>query len=252
VAPPTKRFKSLIFRLEPGTECKTRSIDCLQIEAQPANRPARSVSAKKRWLRRICVLLLVGCGLVLAGFLLRAPLLTALAKSWVVNDPVTKADAIVVLGGKPELRPFEAARLYQMGVAPRILYMDVKLSPQAEKGIVISERELTHRILLSNNVPETALVAVGNAVASTFDESRAVLAWMEKTGATSVIVPTDLSHTRRVRWIFRKELSSAKKHAYVEAITPSQYNVTNWWKNEGGLIAFQEEFIKLIYYKLEY
>jgi uncharacterized SAM-binding protein YcdF (DUF218 family) len=206
----------------------------------------------RRWGRRLGLCFAIVCALLLVCYVFRAPLFTGLAEAWVVNDPVTNADAIVVLGGKPELRPFEAARLYRAGVAPRILYMDVKLSPPAEKGIMLSEREITRRVLLSNNVPETAMVAVGDGVATTYDESRAVRAWLATNSAKSILIATDLSHTRRARWIFRKELEGIGVQVHVHAIIPNEYNVSNWWQNEQGLIAFQNEFLKYAYYWFKY
>src|SRR5215472_12926522 len=154
-----------------------------------------------RKLRRAVLAVGFLLALVVFAWLLRVQLLTGWARIWIVNQPLQKSDAIVVLGGRPDLRGPEAARLYHLGLAPKILYMDVRLGPSAEIGIVPSEREQTRRLLLSNNVPETAMVAVGHAVGSTFDESRAVREWMTRTGAHDIIIATDLAHTRRVRWI---------------------------------------------------
>jgi uncharacterized SAM-binding protein YcdF (DUF218 family) len=202
-----------------------------------------------RRLALAVVILAATSGLV---WLLRAPLLTAAARAWVVDQPLAKAQAIVVLGGRPDLRAIEAARLYQQGLAPRILYMDVKLGPSAEIGIIPSEREQTRRLLLSNNVPESAIFAIGNAVASTYDESCAVRNWMTQTGYRDIIIPTDLAHTRRVRWIFGKELKSVGAQIQVHAIPPANYQVNNWWCHEDGLEAFESEFVKLAYYHLKY
>jgi uncharacterized SAM-binding protein YcdF (DUF218 family) len=130
--------------------------------------------------------------------------------------------------------------------------MDVKLNPAAELGLVLSEREITRQVLLSNHVPETALVAVGHGVATTYDESLAVRAWLATNSAKSILIATDLSHTRRARWIFRKQLKGAGVQVHVSAIQPKEYGVTNWWLHEEGLIAFQNEFIKSLYYRLKY
>jgi uncharacterized SAM-binding protein YcdF (DUF218 family) len=189
--------------------------------------------------------------LLASAWLFRAPLLTGYAKAWVVDDHLEKADAIVIPGGRPDLRAIEAARLYQQGLAPRILYMDVKLSPSSEMGIIPSEREQTRRLLLSNNVPESALTAIGHSVVNTHDESLAVRDWMASNGLHSIVIATDLSHTRRVRWLFRKELG-ASAQIRVHAIQPREYGVTNWWQHEEGLIAFQNEFLKDAYYHLKY
>ena len=204
-------------------------------------------------LRRLLWFSASACALLLGCYIFRAPLLTGLANAWIVNDAPEKADAIVVLGGKPDIRPFEAARLYHAGVAPRILYMDVKLTPAAEKGQMLSEREITRRILLSNDVPDTAMTAVGNGVNSTYDESLAVRSWLAtNNSAKTILIATDLSHTRRARWIFRKELQGAGVQVRIHAIDPPEYGTTNWWKHEEGLIAFETEFIKDAYYHLKY
>ena len=207
---------------------------------------------QNRCLRRIAACLILGCVLLLVGYVFRAPLLTGLAEAWVINDPVAKADAIVVLGGGPETRPFAAARLYRNGVAPMVIYTDVRPGPAEELGITPREAELTHRILLSNGVPETAMTLIGTNVASTYDESRAVRAWIEKSGAKSIIIPTDPFHTRRVRWIFRKELRGTETAIHVVPVNPVRYRADDWWHHEEGVTAFQNEIIKYLYYRFEY
>ncbi|MGO8698116.1 MAG: YdcF family protein [Limisphaerales bacterium] len=206
----------------------------------------------RRWLRRMAWLVALPCALLLGCYILRAPVLTGLAEAWVVADPTTNADAIVVLGGVPHLRAVAAALLYHEGVAPRILYMDNKVNPAVELGVMPSEAEVTRRLLLSNNVPPNAMVAVGHGVASTFDESRAVRAWLATNNAKSILIATDLSHTRRARWVFRKELEGTGVQVHVHAIIPKEYNVSNWWRDEQGLIAFQNEWLKFCYYWLKY
>jgi uncharacterized SAM-binding protein YcdF (DUF218 family) len=141
------------------------------------------VSAYQHFSKRLRFLawfLAVACALLLACYVFRAPLLTGLAEAWVVDEPGAHADAIVVLGGKPELRPVEAARLYHSGAALRILYMDVKVGPAVEQGLMLSEREFTRRVLLNKGVPETAITAVGARVASTYDESLAVRVHLDR------------------------------------------------------------------------
>jgi uncharacterized SAM-binding protein YcdF (DUF218 family) len=205
-----------------------------------------------RRLRQFAWLLAFGCTLLLVCFVFRAPLLIGVAQAWVVNEPTTNADAIVVLGGGLENRPFAAAKLFHDGVAPRILYMNVRLSPAEEIGVISSEGEVTHRILLSKGVPETAMTMIGTNIGSTYDESKAVQAWMEKSGAKSIVIATDLFHTRRVRWLFRKELRNDKADIHVVAVDARRYKMNDWWRHEEGVIAFQNEIIKFIYYRLKY
>jgi uncharacterized SAM-binding protein YcdF (DUF218 family) len=198
------------------------------------------------WIFAFCFLLSALC------FVLRAPLLLGLAHAWIINEPAAKSDAIVILGGGLENRPFAAAKLYQEGLAPKILYMDVKPAATTELGITLPERELTRRVLLSNGVPENAMDAIGTNVTSTYDESHAVRAWVQKSGAKSIIIPTDIFHTRRARWLFHKQLKGTGAQIHVVAVECQEYQTTNWWQREQGLIAFQNEWVKLPYYWLKY
>jgi uncharacterized SAM-binding protein YcdF (DUF218 family) len=203
-------------------------------------------------LRRLGLFLLVAASLFTVLALFRVPVLRGLAACWVVNEQPEKADAIVILGGGLEDRPFAAAKLYHEGFAPKILYMDVKLGAPAKLGIGLPEKELTRQLLLSNNIPAADMVAIGNGVASTYDESLAVRGWMQKSGAKSILIPTDIFHTRRVRWLFNRELEDMQAHVRVQAVRLPAYGANDWWQHEEGLIAFESEVIKSIYYRFKY
>jgi uncharacterized SAM-binding protein YcdF (DUF218 family) len=220
----------------------------------PAAPPRReeAVPPPTRGWRRFWAGMIAACSLLMAVTVLHEEILTGLAEAWVVDEPIVHADAIVVLGGLPEVRPFAAARLYHEGVAPRILYMDVKPGSAVELGVLPPERQLTRQILLANNVPETAMTAVGDGVENTYDESCAVRDWMKSAGARTIVIPTDLFHTRRVRWLFRRQLKALGATVCVRTVDPRRYNARDWWRHEEGVIAFQNEFIKSIYYRIKY
>jgi uncharacterized SAM-binding protein YcdF (DUF218 family) len=55
------------------------------------------------------------------GWLVREPVLVGAADLWIVSDSITRADAIVVLGGGVETRPYAAAELWRRGFADKIL-----------------------------------------------------------------------------------------------------------------------------------
>jgi uncharacterized SAM-binding protein YcdF (DUF218 family) len=202
--------------------------------------------------KRVVAALLALCVLLIAGYVFRAPLLRGAASAWIVNDPLTKADAIVVLGGGLETRPFEAARLYQQKYADKILIMNVRLSPTTRLGITSPEKDITHQLLLKLGVPASDVVDLGAGVASTFDESMAVRDWTRSNAIKCLIIPTDLFHSRRVRWLFRKQLKSSGVRVIVESIAARDYTAADWWRHEDGLIAFQSEIIKFVYYRLKY
>jgi hypothetical protein len=54
---------------------------------------------------------------VICSWLGRETLLRGVASLWIVSDPVTRADAVVVLSGNFHVRPLLAADLYRRGLA---------------------------------------------------------------------------------------------------------------------------------------
>ena len=97
-----------------------------------------------------------------------------------VNDPPTRADAIVVLGGGAQFRSFEAIRLYQSGLAPAILVMNSELRATDRLGLTMPEAELVRRILLTNAVPPEAIHILGTNLTSTFGEALTLKQWSRR------------------------------------------------------------------------
>jgi uncharacterized SAM-binding protein YcdF (DUF218 family) len=182
----------------------------------------------------------------------RASILRGLADWWVISDPLDRADAIVVLGGRSDVRPFAAADLYKRGFAPRILIANVMRDPLEAMQLWPGQTSLTRQLLLKLGVPAEAIVEFGDDVSSTYEEAREVLDWAKSSGAKSVIIPTDFFPTRRVHWTFQHEVAPAGIRITVYAIKPRGYGLDDWWRDERGLIDFQNEVIKYFYYRLNY
>jgi len=206
------------------------------------------MSRFRKWLFRLLAVVVV----LLLAYVLRGFILGTAAKIYIVSDPVEKADAIVILGGGLETRPFEAARLYQKGIAPRILVLNVHSNRTDELGITIPETDLAIFLLLKNDVPEHAITVIGHGVTNTRDESLAVRHWAEENKPKRIIIPTDPFHTRRVRWLFSKVLKETGTEVRVEAVMPREYSAETWWRQEKGIIAFQNEITKFAYYLVKY
>lgn len=207
---------------------------------------------KSKWFKRLIVALLLLCAGFMVAFYYRAPLLRGAANAWIVNEPLSRADVIVVLGGGPDTRPFEAARLYHLGLAPKILLMNPRPAPAAQLGLIPTEADLSHNILLKKGVPAGAIFVTAGLVTNSYDESVALRNWARSNHVTHAIIPTDVFHTRRVQWLYRKELKGTGIQVQVEAVPVHEYAVTNWWQREQGVIAFQNEILKYAYYRVKY
>jgi uncharacterized SAM-binding protein YcdF (DUF218 family) len=180
-------------------------------------------------------------------------MLTGLARLWIVDDPLTKADAIVVLGGGLQSRPFVAAELYRQGLAPKVVVMNIEHNNTEGLGLTQSETSLLKEVLIKRGVPEEALVFIGNEVSSTYEEVLALRDWAQTTKVRRLIVPTEPFHTRRVKWLFTKILNKdiSPTEVLVTSTKPVSSASTNWWQTEKGLIEFQNEVVKFLYYEVK-
>lgn len=204
---------------------------------------------RSRLLRAAVVLLLV----LAVAYPARGPLLRGLAWCWIVDQPVTAADAIIVLGGGVQNRPFAAARLHAAGKAPRVVLFKVAPSPTTELGLTPTEQELTRKVLVRGGVRPDRMVEIGDDVASSRDEALAVRDWVRKAGGVRrLIIPTDPFHTRRVNWLYRKELEGTGVGVITTVAPHPRYTPADWWRHEEGLIDFQNEVVKFLYYLVKY
>jgi hypothetical protein len=96
------------------------------------------------------------------SWLYRVPLLRGAAIVWIVSDDVGPADAVAVLGGGLEERPFAAADYYRRGLVPKVLLAAARTSPSVKLGISPSHVALNHAVLTKLGVPETALETFGH------------------------------------------------------------------------------------------
>jgi uncharacterized SAM-binding protein YcdF (DUF218 family) len=203
-------------------------------------------------MRRLGVLVLVLASLGAGAWLAREPLLRGAADLWIVSDDVTQADAVAVLGGQIEMRPFAAADLYHRGLVKKILVSSNEEDRAAVIGAVQGHTEANRRVLLKLGVPENAIETFGQANKTTRDEAIALREWVERHGASSIIIPTEVFAARRVRWVFDREFAGTGICIQVLSLEPPEYTRREWWRTAAGLITFQNEVIKYIYYRLEY
>jgi uncharacterized SAM-binding protein YcdF (DUF218 family) len=201
---------------------------------------------------RYVAIIFVLASFATAGWLIREPLLLGAANLWIVSDPVSRATAIVVLGGGLETRPFVAAELWRRGLADKILISQGPEERAVSIGAMPSQSERNRAILLKLGVPAGAIGTFEAVSKNTRGEAVALRAWAEQNGASAFIIPSEIFPARRVRWIFRREFRGTAVSIEVPAVEPPGYTRSDWWKTEQGLLAFQNEVLKYIYYRLKY
>jgi uncharacterized SAM-binding protein YcdF (DUF218 family) len=212
--------------------------------------PLPSITCFSLLIRRLATFVLLVVLLCVVAWFERDPLLRGMANLWIVSGAVTNADAAVVLGGGLEVRPFAAADLYRKGLVKKVLVSQVGDDRLVSMGVSQGHTELNRQVLLKLGVPAAAIETFGTENGNTKGEALALRIWAERNNASALIIPTEIFSARRVQFIFHRELVG--KTVEVLTLDPPQYTRNDWWKSDTGVIAFQNEILKSIYYRLKY
>ena len=170
----------------------------------------------------------------------RTFLLQGAADLWIVSDPITPADAVVVLGGGADIRPFVAGDLYAKGLVHKVLLSQ-------------TDTELNLSILRKLGVPDSAIELFGKGSKKTWDEVVALRDWTKMHATSVLIVPAEVFFARRLRWVLQHEFLGTGVRIEVPSFDPPNgYRRKEWWKTGGGPITFRSEVFKYLYYRLRY
>ena len=205
---------------------------------------------------RILKKLLVALGtfIILLGilFLFRVPILHALGNVLICEEPVEKVQAIFVLSGGPLDRGGEAAKLYGAGISKRVICTGSNTPADfAALGITYLESEITRIYMMHEGVPDSSIDLIKKGT-STREEEECILDYCKKNNLNNVMVVSSKFHTRRICRTFNKAFSNAHIHLIIHGASSSTYDENNWWKREDGLIAVNNEYIKILYYWVKY
>ncbi|HWD58329.1 MAG TPA: YdcF family protein [Stellaceae bacterium] len=222
-----------------------------RVAGQPAVSAATPRSRCAVIGRGLLALFAVVAVLGAAAWFEREPLLRSAAAAWIVSDPLRPADAVAVFGGGLEDRPFAAADYYSRGLVKKIVISNVGATQVERLGVVESHVALNRDALLKLGVPASAIEVFGANLKNTRQEALALHDWARQEGVHSIIVPTESFVTRRLRWILHRVFGDDGDVRVIE-LNAADYGADNWWKTDAGIIAFQNEVLKYIYYRLKY
>src|SRR5712691_7015031 len=125
------------------------------------------VSRPRSLTRRVLSIVAIG------GLILAVVIFFGVGRWLVVEDPLVKAQAIMVLSGAMPLRAVEAAKLYREGYAPEIwLTHSTEPGETLEKmGIpFFGEDQYNKLVLIHEGVPPEAIHVLDPPIVNTVDE----------------------------------------------------------------------------------
>lgn len=177
-----------------------------------------------------------------------------LAEHLIIEKPLEKADAILVLGGSAVYaeRTMKAAEIYKRGVAPKIFLTDdgERAGWSKKEQTNLPYVELARRSLIGQGVPAEAIEILPGEVTGTDWEARRLLADLDRNGVHSVLLVTSAYHTRRALWTFEKFLAGKDvrfgiEHPPAGEQTPQP---AYWWLTKRGWEMVGGEYVKSAVY----
>ncbi len=171
------------------------------------------------------------------------------AGHWLVReDPLGKADVIVVLSGGLPFRAEGAAGIYKSGYAPAV-WVSKPGGPQEELAALgirfVGEEEYNREILVQEGVPNSAIQIFPDAIANTQEEVEEISREMRRDGMHTVIIVTSPQHTRRVKALWRK-LVGDDPRLIVRAAPDDPFDADHWWRNTQDVLAVVRESLGLL------
>jgi len=186
----------------------------------------------------------VVAGLLLWGVLRVGPWL-------MVEDPLSRAGAIVVMGGHVPFRAMEAAALYNASWAPEVWLTRAAMGPEeaalASLGLNSEMGDTTvNRIVLKRlGVPPDAIKVLSQGARNTLDELRIIADATKRSGSERVILVTSKPHSRRVRSIWHAVVGSTPQ-AVVRYAASDPFDPAHWWRRTSDALAVSREVLGMM------
>jgi uncharacterized SAM-binding protein YcdF (DUF218 family) len=182
--------------------------------------------------------LLVFALLLFVVYLVRRPILRAVGDYWVVDDPASQADALIILSDDDFIgsRAAKAADLFHEGRALHIIASGRMMRPYAGVG------ELMQRDLTDRGVPTSAIEIYRHHATDTLEEAQTLRSLVVERKWRHVVIVTSNYHTRRARYIFQKMFPLGVQVDVASAKDPA-FDISDWWERKGGIKVFLHELV---------
>ncbi|MEO0897100.1 MAG: YdcF family protein [Bacteroidota bacterium] len=205
-----------------------------------------------KFIRGFLILLAVFAVVMLLGIVFKTQILTGLGNYLVYEDEVEEVDAAFILAGLPTERIPLALQYYKEEKTPLLVAVGELIDPDLEiLNYSFTDAEVASKVLYENGV-DSSQVVILNQGTSTYEESEAILAYSRSHDLKKIMVISSKFHTRRIRGVFKKKFKEAGIEVVIRGAEPSGYEIEKWWLAEQGLIFVNNEYVKLVYYWLNY
>jgi uncharacterized SAM-binding protein YcdF (DUF218 family) len=174
-------------------------------------------------------------------YLARRPLLRFAGESLVVEDPLEKSDAIIILSDDNFYadRATRAAEVFRQKLAPVVVASGIRLRPNA--GIA----ELMTHDLVERGVPRESILPFPQDADNTREEAESLQKLVQQKNWKNVIVVTSNYHTRRAKYISGKVFAKDVTIRMAGA-RDADYDPEHWWEHRKSVKRFFREIVGFV------
>jgi uncharacterized SAM-binding protein YcdF (DUF218 family) len=199
---------------------------------------------------RVCMAVLPLAVVATTVWLSRGPILTAVGRMLIAEDPLRPAEMIVVSTADPAADALEAARLYRQGLSAAIVlpqWIAEPLDGELQRLQVphLRTTELAMAVLVQSGVPRRAVRRLSTPVDGTLAEIAAVAAYVRAAQPHTVLFITARSHTARARWLLRRELP-AQIQVIVRSPQSDLFAADTWWQTREYTREVAMEYLRWV------
>src|SRR5437667_4485246 len=174
-------------------------------------------------------------------YLVRRPIPRYPSQSRIIEDPLDRADAVMVLGDDNFYadRATRGAELFREGKASVMVASGRRLRPNA--GIA----ELMEHDLVERGVPRDKIVRFAHDADSTLEEAQALARLAKERKWHRAVVVTSNFHTRRARYIFRRVFPQGVE-VRIASARDGNFDPERWWMKRESIKELSMEFSGMV------
>jgi uncharacterized SAM-binding protein YcdF (DUF218 family) len=212
----------------------------------PANAtPERPASSRPRWRRRVSIAIGIAAGL----WLVHVPLFRGIGGFLVADEPLAKADYIVILpslaGDSVALEP--AVQRVRRGEAGGLLFFQMPATRGERCGAWPDYESAVRAALKVQGIADNAIVFVPGPSRTTWQAARALGTWLGNRPTQRLDLLCPRFSGRYARHVFATVLPSDDFNRLHFGAAGGRIDETNWWRDREGIQMVFQGYVELAF-----
>lgn len=212
------------------------------------NAPLSPAPIHRRWRRRA----IISVAAVAAIWLLHAPLLRGVGRFLAADEPLDKADFIVILPSMTgdRLAIENAAERVRRGGASGLIFFRMPPARSERCGAWPDYETAIGDDLKSRGIAESSIVTLPGPSHTSWQAARALGKWLEERPALRLDILTRRLGGRYERHVFASVLPERMFDQLHFGAAENRIDETNWWHDREGIQMVFQNYIQLAFIEL--